>query len=361
MSNLKKEFTIVINGITQSVDAVKRLKSELKDCEDIIKRLKNANIDVKVNAGATKPTEKVSNGKSSDDKVALDIEKEKAKQIEMQTEALREQYVERERLKQANKESLDDIRQDAKGYVEVVDGVKEYANTLNGMSAELKDIKNELRNTDIGTDDFDKLTEKAAVLNEKLKKAEEAYGQFGRNVGNYTQSILDALDGWDENREFNVDLNVSGAENSLNDLKAQLKELKQYWSNLSPDDANFDKTGKAIKSLNQQIEDMESSLKDVGAEANSAFTGRFTTTIGGVEASFSNASEACEALRKKLVAMRVAGEENTPMYQEIIQLVRRLSKEVMIANQQVAGMTKTTQNMGKVIGVMKGLSSLAAL
>ena len=361
MSNLKREFVIQINGITQSVDAVKTLKSELKDCEDIIKRLKNANIDVKVNAGATKPTEKVSNGKSSDDKVALDIEKEKAKQIEMQTEALREQYVERERLKQSNKESLDDIRQEAKGYVEVVDGVKEYANTLNGMSAELKDIKNELRNTDIGTDDFDKLTEKAAVLNDKLKKAEEAYGQFGRNVGNYTQSILDALDGWDENREFNVDLNVSGAENSLNDLKAQLKELKQYWSNLSPDDANFDKTGKAIKSLNQQIEDMESSLKDVGAEANSAFTGRFTTTIGGVEASFSNASEACEALRKKLVAMRVAGEENTPMYQEIIQLVRRLSKEVMIANQQVAGMTKTTQNMGKVIGVMKGLSSLAAL
>ena len=361
MSNLKREFVIQINGITQSVDAVKTLKSELKDCEDIIKRLKNANIDVKVNAGATKPTEKVSNGKSSDDKVALDIEKEKTKQIEMQTEALREQYVERERLKQANKESLDDIRQEARGYVEVVDGVKEYANTLNGMSAELKDIKNELRNTDIGTDDFDKLTEKAAVLNEKLKKAEEAYGQFGRNVGNYTQSILDALDGWDENREFNVDLNVGGAENSLNDLKAQLKELKQYWSNLSPDDANFDKTGKAIKSLNQQIEDMESSLKDVGAEANSAFTGRFTTTIGGVEASFSNASEACEALRKKLVAMRVAGEENTPMYQEIIQLVRRLSKEVMIANQQVAGMTKTTQNMGKVIGVMKGLSSLAAL
>lgn len=361
MSNNTKQFTIVINGITQSVDAVKTLKSELKDCEDIIKRLKNANIDVKVNAGATKPTEKVSSGKSSDDKVALDIEKEKTKQIEMQTEALREQYVERERLKQSNKESLDDIRQEAKGYVEVVDGVKEYANTLNGMAAELKDIKNELRNTDIDTDDFDKLTEKAAVLNEKLKKAEEAYGQFGRNVGNYTQSILDALDGWDENREFNVDLNVSGAENSLNDLKAQLKELKQYWSNLSPDDANFDKTSKAIKSLNQQIDDMESSLKDVGAEANSAFTGRFTTTIGGVEASFSNASEACEALRKKLVAMRVAGEENTPMYQEIIQLVRRLSKEVMIANQQVAGMTKTTQNMGKVIGVMKGLSSLAAL
>ena len=70
MSNLKKEFTIVINGITQSVDAVKTLKSELKDCEDIIKRLKNANIDVKVNAGTTKPTEKVSNGKSPDDQVA---------------------------------------------------------------------------------------------------------------------------------------------------------------------------------------------------------------------------------------------------------------------------------------------------
>ena len=362
MAKDKKVFQIQINGIRESVDAVKSLNEQLMNAEGIIKNLSNAKIDVKVSTGKATTTEKVSTGTSStDNKVQLDIEKEKTKQIEMQTEALREQYIQREQLKQQNKEALDDIKQEAKGYVDVVDGVKEYANTLNGMSAELKDIKKELRNTDMDTNAFKELTDRAGELNEKLKKAEEAYGQFGRNVGNYTESVLEALRQWDEEKDFNVDFNTSGAENSLNDLKAQLRELKRYWSNLSPDNADFDKTAKAIKSLNQQIEDMESNLKDVGAEANSAFTGRFTTTIGGVEASFSNASEACEALRKKLVAMRVAGEENTPMYQEIIQLVRRLSKEVMIANQQVAGMTKTTQNMGKVIGVMKGLSSLAAL
>lgn len=362
MAKDKKVFQIQINGITESVDAVKSLNEQLRDAEGIIKNLSNAKIDVKVSTGKATTTEKVGTGTSStDNKVQLDIEKEKTKQVEMQNEALREQYIQREQLKQQNKETLDDIKQEAKGYVEVVDGVKEYANTLNGMSAELKDIKKELRNTDMDTVAFKELTDRAGELNEKLKKAEEAYGQFGRNVGNYTESVLEALRQWDEEKDFNVDFNISGAENSLNDLKAQLRELKKYWSNLSPDNADYDKTAKAIKSLNQQIEDMESNLKDVGAEANSAFTGRFTTTIGGVEASFSNASEACEALRKKLVAMRVAGEENTPMYQEIIQLVRRLSKEVMIANQQVAGMTKTTQNMGKVIGVMKGLSSLAAL
>lgn len=361
MAKEKRIFTIQINGLTESVDAVKSLNEELRECEGIIKNLKDAKIDVKVSAGTTKPTEKVSSGKSGDSKVELDVEREKTKQLEMQNDALREQYVERERLKQANKESLDDIKQEAKGYAEINDGVKTYANTLNGMSAELKDIKKELRNTDINSDAFQELTDKAAALNEKLKLAEEAYGQFGRNVGNYTQSILDALEEWDDNKEFSMNLNFSGAEGSLKDLKNQLAELKQYWAYLSPDDANFDKTAKAIKSLNQQIEDMEANLKDVGAEANSAFTGRFTTTIGGVEASFSNASEACEALRKKLVAMRVAGEENTPMYTEIIQLVRRLSKEVQTANQQIAGMTKTTQNMGKVIGVMKGLSGIAAL
>ena len=362
MAKEKRIFTIAINGITESVDAVKSLNEQLREAEGIIKNLNNAKIAVKVSTGKATTTEKVGTGTSStDSKVQLDIEKEKTKQIEMQNEALREQYIQREQLKQQNKETLDDIKQEAKGYVEVVDGVKEYANTLNGMSAELKDIKKELRNTDMDTNAFKELTERAGELNEKLKKAEEAYGQFGRNVGNYTESVLEALRQWDEEKDFNVDFNISGAENSLNDLKAQLRELKQYWANLSPDNADFDKTAKAIKSLNQQIEDMESNLKDVGAEANSAFTGRFTTTIGGVEASFTNASEAAEALRKKLVAMRISGEENTPMYQEIIQLVRRLSKEVMIANQQVAGMTKTTQNMGKVIGVMKGLSSLAAL
>lgn len=361
MAKEKRIFTIQINGLTESVDAVKSLNEELRECEGIIKNLKDAKIDVKVSAGTTKPTEKVSSGKSGDSKVELDVEKEKTKQLEMQNDALREQYVERERLKQANKESLDDIKQEAKGYAEINDGVKTYANTLNGMSAELKDIKKELRNTDIDTEDFDILTKRAAELNEQLREAEAAYGQMGRTVGRYYENILQALRDWDDEKEFSMNLNFSGAEGSLKDLKNQLAELKQYWAYLSPDDANFDKTAKAIKSLNQQIEDMESSLKDVGAEANSAFTGRFTTTIGGVEASFSNASEACEALRKKLVAMRVAGEENTPMYQEIIQLVRRLSKEVQTANQQIAGMTKTTQNMGKVIGVMKGLSGLAAL
>lgn len=362
MAKEKRIFQIQINGITESVDAVKSLNEQLRDAEGIIKNLSNAKIDVKVSTGKPTTTEKVGTGTSStDNKVQLDIEKEKTKQIEMQTEALREQYIQREQLKQQNKEALDDIKQEAKGYVEVVDGVKEYANTLNGMSAELKDIKKELRNTDMDTEAFKELTDRAGELNDKLKKAEEAYGQFGRNVGNYTQSVLEALRQWDEEKDFNVDFNISGAENSLNDLKAQLRELKQYWANLSPDNADFDKTAKAIKSLNQQIEDMESNLKDVGAEANSAFTGRFTTTIGGVEASFSNASEACEALRKKLVAMRVAGEENTPMYQEIIQLVRRLSKEVMIANKQVEGMTKMSSNLNKVVGVMKGFSSIAAL
>ena len=360
MAKEKKVFSIVINGITESVDAVKSLNEQLRDAEGIIKNLSNAKIDVKVSTGKA-TTEKVGTGTSStDNKVQLDIEKEKSKQIEMQNEALREQYIQREQLKQQNKEALDDIKQEAKGYVEVVDRVKEYANTLNGMSAELKDIKKELRNTDMDDEAFKQLTERAGELNEKLKKAEEAYGQFGRNVGNYTESVLEALRQWDEEKDFNVDLNISGAENSLNDLKAQLRELKQYWANLSPDNADFDKTAKAIKSLNQQIEDMESNLKDVGAEANSAFTGRFTTTIGGVEASFSNASEAAEALRKKLVAMRIAGEENTPMYQEIIQLVRRLSKEVRIANQDVEGFTKTTRNIGKVVSVLNGLSGLAA-
>lgn len=362
MAKDKKVFQIQINGITESVDAVKSLNEQLREAEGIIKNLANAKIDVKISTGKPTTTEKVGTGTSStDSKVQLDIEKEKTKQVEMQTEALREQYIQREQLKQQNKEALDDIKQEAKGYVEVVDGVKEYANTLNGMSAELKDIKKELRNTDMDTEAFKELTDRAGELNEKLKKAEEAYGQFGRNVGNYTQSVLEALRQWDEEKDFNVDLNTSGAEKSLNDLKAQLRELKQYWANLSPDNADFDKTAKAIKSLNQQIEDMESNLKDVGAEANSAFTGRFTTTIGGVEASFSNASEACEALRKKLVAMRVAGEENTPMYQEIIQLVRRLSKEVMIANKQVEGMTKMSSNLNKVVGIMKGFSSIAAL
>lgn len=363
MSENKRVFQIKINGISESVEAVKALKDQLKDVEGIIKNLQNAEVKVKVSGGDTVKT-KVSSGKTSvsgEDKAALELEKQKTKQLELQNDAIREQLLQTEQLKQANKEVLDSIKEQAKGYSEVNDeGVKEYSNTLNGLSAQLKAIKKELRNTDMGSDEFKQLTEQANELNQKLKDAEAAYGQFGRNVGNYFNDIIDALQEWDDSKDGMFNL-PDGMKGSLNDLKQQLKELQGYWSQLSPDDANFDKTAKAIKSLTNQIQDMESKLKSAGDAANTSFTGRFTTTIGGVEASFSNASEACEALRKKLVAMRVAGEQNTPMYQEIIQLTRRLQKEVSAANKEVEGMTNTTRNIGKVVGVLKGLSGIASL
>ena len=359
MAETKRVFQIKINGITESTDAVKALREELKDVESSIKNLKNASVSVKVSSGdANSSKTKVSSGSSTEDKETLALQKEQQKQLELQDETLRSIIRQKEELKNLNKAELDDIKQQASGYSDIVDGVKVYANTLNGMSAELKDIKSELRNMDVDSDGFQELTERAAELNSKLKEAENAYGQFGRNVGNYTQSILDALEQWDGKE---LDFNVAGAEGSLNDLKSELAELKKYWATLSPDDANFDKTAKAIKSLTGQVEALESSIKGASDDMNATFNGRFTTTIGGMEVSFSNASEACEALRKKLVAMRVAGEQNTPMYQEIIELVRKLQKEVAAATSEIDGMTETSRGLNKVVSVFKGLSGIASL
>ena len=62
MPNTKKVFQIEINGLTQSVDAVRALNDQLKDLEDRIKRLQKAKVEVKVSGNDTTQQKSVVSG-----------------------------------------------------------------------------------------------------------------------------------------------------------------------------------------------------------------------------------------------------------------------------------------------------------
>lgn len=85
--------------------------------------------------------------------------------------------------------SLEDIASAAQGT----------GNSYNALVKRMADLKQELRATDVSTEAgrvaFENLAAEIKTTNDRLKEMDELQGNYGRNVGNYTNSIKEAVKG----------------------------------------------------------------------------------------------------------------------------------------------------------------------
>lgn len=173
----KAEFSIVINGIQQSIDAVESLNKQLDQLEQRINNLSKKAINV---------TTTTSGGGSK----GLDAEEKLMRQIVNQEDKLiaarKKEY--QILLQQKNEfKEIDNLQKDIVAQERLQ--ADAYANTMNGLKQKLADIKMTMGNLDIGGDAFKNYTKQANEITAKLKQLEQAYGQFGRNVGNYKSAV----------------------------------------------------------------------------------------------------------------------------------------------------------------------------
>lgn len=94
------------------------------------------------------------------------------------------------------------LREESKQVQHVIQGTGDYERSLQGMADKLAMAKKELRGMNMYMEDGKKINpdwkkkaDEVNALNDKVKKAEEAYGTYSRNVGNYANSVVDALSG----------------------------------------------------------------------------------------------------------------------------------------------------------------------
>lgn len=87
----------------------------------------------------------------------------------------------------AMQEKLNQVMYDAKH------GGDEATNTMAALKEELRELKKEANNTDMGSAKFQELTVRIKETNDKLKEAEAKMGIFNRNVGDYSNQIVDAF------------------------------------------------------------------------------------------------------------------------------------------------------------------------
>lgn len=256
MAENTKTYRIVINGIEESVSQVEALKRSLDALDERIKALASQTINVNTN-GVTS---------SSDDG-------KRASELETEDKLLKQIQSTEEQIANARREDYQKLLEEKDTLKDIVSSAKEraaaerlssggYDNTMKGLKQELSDIKTVMQTTDLGDEKFQELTQRAGELTNKLKELETAYGQFGRNVGNYT-SAFDGIK--------NISIQIGGTTrefNSVRDASRQLtQELKAMVINGKENTEEFKQLSDAVHNFEMASRRAESAVNDLKASS----------------------------------------------------------------------------------------------
>ena len=302
-----KEYQIKINGLTESINAVESLNKQLDKLEQRMNTLSSA----KASTGGGSASRGNASALSEEERVQKEINKlkEQGQQLDAKIKATQDEIYKRvDATKQLYKETVADQKALAAAERLQADA---YSNTMVGMKQQLADIKAVIQTTDLGdSDQIKKMTEQANELTNKLKKMEEAYGQFGRNVGNY-KSALDGIG--------KVSLNIGGVTREFNNAREATRtlnnELKTMAANGQQDTEAFKQLRQAVMELESNINDAKKPMDDLMDTMESfAAIGTISTGISGL---FGIDNSEIEKSIQKMVA-----------FQNVLKGIQTISKQI---------------------------------
>ena len=290
MANGKKEFTIVINGIQQSIDAVNSLNKQLDTLEKKINTISKGGVSVSAGGNVS----------------ALDEEAKMLKKIEeLHQKVAASEKQEYQELLHA-KEELKEYQTIAKSIAAQtnLDSKTNNTNTMQGMKAQLHDIKAAMQTLDVNSDKFKKLQQDANELNNKLKEIEQGYGQFGRNVGNYANGVAEGMS--------KLKIDVGGVTVEFDNATKAYRTLKKEMETLSAkQDLGIitEEETERLKSLVPTVKQLGSSIQDAGKPMDALLDTMqsfvaIAQGVKGFSALFGLDSDAIEESIQKLVALQ---------------------------------------------------------
>lgn len=253
MADNKKIYTIQINGIEQSIKQVDALSDALQFLDNKIKELESRSVSI------TSPSSSSGGGRTAE----LNTEDKLLKQIQSTEQQIRDARREDYQSLLAQKDILKDIVSEAqeRAAAERLSSGN-YGNTMKGLKQELSDIKKVMQTTDLGDEKFQEMTQRANELTSKLKELEQAYGQFGRNVGNYKSAF-------DDVKKVTVQVGNTAREfNSVRDASRQLtQELKAMAIAGKEDTQEYKELAEAVHNFEMASRRAESAVNDLKASS----------------------------------------------------------------------------------------------
>lgn len=289
-----KQYSIKINGLTESINAVDALNKQLDKLEQRMKTLSSS----KTSSGGSS---RGSSELSEEEQVQKEINKlkQEGQRLDAKIAATQDEIYKRvDATKQLYKETLADQKAIAAQERLTANA---YSNTMVGMKQQLADLKAVIQTMDLGdSEGIKKMTEQANELTNKLKEMEEAYGQFGRNVGNYAS----ALDGLDK-----ITVEVGGVVREFNSAREAAKTLKNELTALEIQGKSNTKEAKDLRNayynLKSAMDDATKSSKamDTALDTMQSFTA--LSSIGnGLRAFFGLDNNEITKSIQRLVALQ---------------------------------------------------------
>ena len=360
MANGVKTYQIKINGLQESISAVESLNNQLSQLDKQIKAVENkvVNVSSKSSGGGSKSSS--TSSLSEEEKLEKQIAQIEEKRVAYGKQIYQDYLAQKDLLK----EQVNDQKTIAASERQMANS---YSNTIQGMKQELADIKTVMQTVDLGdTGQFDKLVQRANELNNKLKEIEQSYGQFGRNVGNYS-SAFNGLDKvkvtiGDTVREFN---NAREASRTLNN------ELKTMAANGQQDTKAYRELRQAVMELDSAIADAKKPMDDLmdameGVMAIASM-GQGIRALFGVDDSeiqksiqrlvaLQNVLQGIETINKQIQTREGVGKWIAPFTVQIDKATAKL----LVFNRALLGTGKAAGVAAKGIKLMSGAMKLIA-
>ena len=294
MADNKKIYSIQINGIEQSIKQVDALSDALQFLDKKIKELESRNVSV--------TSTQSGNGNRNAD---LQTEDKLLKQIQSTEQQIRDARREDYQSLLAQKDILKETKdiQEQRAAAERLSSGN-YGNNMKGLKQELSDIKKVMQTTDLGDEKFQELTQRANELTNKLKELEVAYGQFGRNVGNYPRTVGEGFS--------KLQIEVNGVTREFDNAKQAMVELRKEMQTLSvKQDLGVisEEEAERLQSLIPTFKELESSVKDAGKPMDGLMDTMqgivaIASTAQGIGALFGFDDNEIEQSIQKLVALQ---------------------------------------------------------
>lgn len=356
--NKKKVYSIVINGLKESVDLVKSLNDELSGLESTIKKI--GNVKIKVQGEVSVPKEKkVVSGNETDKDSLVNREKELAIQKQLNAEikatghaqaAVTDEYRRSLEEQMKQQEVVKQTKQDVK---DMFSGAKtdagEYTNTLAGLRAELRDLTNQQKSVELGTPEYDKLDDRILSLQSNLKALESAHGDFRRNVGNYPTAEIEAF------REKFEQLY-----GDMQRLVQESNDLQRQLSQKTPGTEEYQALADKLKGVQSELE----MAKDAVNEFNVSLKGtptKFEIKVGDTVRNFNSVREAVKTLTKELQVMTFEGKNNTKEFDDTITALGRLKTAIKSTGDELGSYVGNAKGLSDTLEIMQGAAGIAGI